>query len=60
MEKKSPSFVGTGIIFGFSIGIIVGLFFDQIAIGGAIGSCTGIIIGAIMDGFVKKKTSSNY
>ena len=36
MAKKNPSFVGTGIIFGFSIGIIVGLFYDQIAIGGAI------------------------
>lgn len=56
MKKyQKTSYVGLGIIFGFAIGSALGLvLFEQIALGGAFGTCIGIVIGAILDGNKKE------
>lgn len=59
VEQKKTLFVGTGIIFGFTVGLIINLIiFDQINSGGPFGKCFEIIIGDCVDGFEKKKSAS--
>ncbi len=47
--EKEPEYIGTGLAIGAGIGLIVGMFLDQLVYGLLIGTAIGLIIGSILD-----------
>ena len=54
-NRKKKSNVGMGIVFGFIFGAALGFELDNFALWAGIGMSLGIVIGAIMDMYQKKK-----
>jgi len=55
-NRKKKSNVGMGIVFGFIFGAALGFALDNFALWAGIGMSLGIVIGAIMDMYQKKKS----
>lgn len=48
LKRDNTKEVCLGIAFGSGIGILVGTFFDDVALCMTLGACVGIVIGGIM------------
>ena len=46
-EKNRRKDIGEWMVYGSLLGLVVGLFFDSLAIGMIFGLCLGIIVGSI-------------
>ena len=46
-EKNKKKHIGAWMVHGSLVGLVVGLFFDNLAIGMIFGMCLGIIVGSI-------------
>ncbi len=46
--SDGSKYIGAGIVFGSSLGVVYGIVFDQLAIGVGVGVCLGICVGVIL------------
>ena len=46
-EENTKKDIGEWMVYGSLLGMVVGLFFDNLAIGMIFGLCLGIIVGSI-------------